>query len=68
MTSNDDGTVKAIVTTVTTKNGESSTNYETFEGTEDEVQAKLDALKDVEEDVKIRTKKIIKEIEKEVEN
>ncbi len=68
MTSNDDGTVKAVVTTVTTKDGESSTNYETFEGTEDEVKAKIEALNESSDDVKIKTKKIIKEIEKEVGN
>jgi K(+)-stimulated pyrophosphate-energized sodium pump len=68
MTSNDDGTVKAVVTTVTTKDGESSTNYETFEGTEDKVKAKIEALNESSVDVKIKTKKIIKEIEKEVGN
>jgi K(+)-stimulated pyrophosphate-energized sodium pump len=68
MTSIDDGLVKAVVTTVTTENGESSTNYESFEGTEEEVQIKLDALSASEDDIKIMKKKIIKEIEEEVEN
>ena len=41
---NDDGTVKAVVTTVTTENGEASTAYVTFEGTESEVKANIEAL------------------------
>ncbi|MFY0712533.1 sodium-translocating pyrophosphatase [Seonamhaeicola sp. NFXS20] len=45
MTSNDDGTVKAVVTMVTTENGEQSTSYQTFEGDENKVQASIDALK-----------------------
>lgn len=48
MLHNEDGTVKAIVKTVTTKNGEVATTYENFEGTEAEVQANLAILnKDV---------------------
>ena len=43
-------------------------DYETFEGTEDEVKAKIEALNESSDDVKIKTKKIIKEIEKEVGN
>ncbi|APY11340.1 sodium-translocating pyrophosphatase [Seonamhaeicola sp. S2-3] len=45
MTNNDDGTVKAVVTMVTTENGEQSTSYQTFEGDENKVQASIDALK-----------------------
>ncbi|MEZ4780063.1 MAG: hypothetical protein R2816_00175 [Flavobacteriaceae bacterium] len=52
MTKNEDGSVKAVVTTTTTENGESVTKDETFEeGTEEEVKAKLDALEDVEVNV-----------------
>ncbi|WP_396600704.1 sodium-translocating pyrophosphatase [Algibacter sp. R77976] len=57
MTKNDDGTSKAVVTTVTTKNGESSTNYETFEGTEAEVKASINALKADGRDIVVETKK-----------
>lgn len=39
------GIVKAVVTTVTTENGEESTTYETITGTKSEVEAKLEALK-----------------------
>jgi K(+)-stimulated pyrophosphate-energized sodium pump len=66
MTSNEDGTVKAFVTTTTTENGEAVTKDETFEGTEEEVKAKLDALKDV--DVKVEgKKKVVKKVIEEVE-
>lgn len=57
---NSDGTAKAIVTTVTTENGEVTTAYETFEGTEAEVQANIDALKG--KNIMIETKTIIKDI------
>ena len=44
MTNNDDGTAKAVVTVVTTENGEQSTSYETFEGTEAEVKASIKTI------------------------
>ncbi|MDO7172978.1 sodium-translocating pyrophosphatase [Mariniflexile sp. AS56] len=53
MNKNDDGTVKAVVTTVTTKNGEKSTSYETFQGDETEVRASIASLKDNEIEVKV---------------
>jgi K(+)-stimulated pyrophosphate-energized sodium pump len=65
MTKNDDGTVKAVVTTTTTENGESVTTDQTFEGTEDEVNAKLDALKNVEVNVE-GGKKVVKKVIEEV--
>jgi len=65
MTKNDDGSVKAVVTTTTTENGEAVTKDEIFQGTEAEVKAKLDALKDV--NVKVEGKKVVKEIIEEVE-
>ncbi|OBQ56555.1 sodium-translocating pyrophosphatase [Tamlana sp. s12] len=45
MTDNGDGTVKAVVTTITTTNEEVVTSYDTFQGTEAEVKAKVDAIK-----------------------
>ncbi|GAA4297384.1 sodium-translocating pyrophosphatase [Aestuariibaculum suncheonense] len=45
MTKNDDGTVQAVVTTVTTQNGETSTSYDTFNGEEEEVISRVKALK-----------------------
>ncbi|WP_147677870.1 sodium-translocating pyrophosphatase [Algibacter pacificus] len=44
MHQNNDGTVKAVVKTVSTKNGEVTTTYENFEGTEAEVRASLTDL------------------------
>jgi hypothetical protein len=55
--------VKATVTTSLTKNGETTTKEETFEGTEEEVMKKIDALKD---DVKIEVKNKIIEVETEI--
>jgi K(+)-stimulated pyrophosphate-energized sodium pump len=68
MTKNEDGTVKAVVTTITTKNGEESTTYETFEGAEAEVKASISALKEDGKDIIVETKKMIKDIEEVVEN
>ncbi len=62
MTKNDDGTVKATVTTTTTENGDVTMEDKTFEGTEEEVKAQLDELKDVE--VKSKVIKVEKVIEK----
>jgi len=66
MTSNDDGTAKAIVTTVTTENGTETTDEQTIEGTEAEVKAKLEALKEDGTDVNVK-KKVEKVIEEEVD-
>lgn len=46
--SSDNGIVKAVVTTITTINGEASTTYETITGTKTEVDAKVKAIKKVE--------------------
>ncbi|WP_369992508.1 sodium-translocating pyrophosphatase [Winogradskyella sp.] len=68
MESNDDGSVKATVTTITSDNGEETTDVQSFEGTEAEVEAKIDALKDEGDDVDMKVKKIIKEVKQEVNN
>jgi K(+)-stimulated pyrophosphate-energized sodium pump len=47
MNKNEDGTVKAVKTTVIIENGNESTTYETFNGTEAEVKAKIEASKEV---------------------
>ena len=60
-TTNDDGLVKAVVTTVTTENGETSTAYETFEGTDAEVESSIKALK-----ADAKAKKNIKEAKEKV--
>ena len=46
----EEGMVKAVVTTVTTENGEESTTYETIKGTKSEVEAKLQALEKTKTD------------------
>ncbi|MBO6879218.1 sodium-translocating pyrophosphatase [Winogradskyella sp.] len=68
MESNDDGTVKAVVTTVTSENGEESTDTQTFEGTKEEVEAKLDAMNEASDDIEVKVKKVIKEVKEEVNN
>jgi K(+)-stimulated pyrophosphate-energized sodium pump len=55
----------ADVTIKTTKDGKTTTETKTFTGTEAEVKAQLDALKDVE--VKVEGKKIIKKVIEEIE-
>ncbi len=68
MNKNEDGTFKAVVTTVTYENGEETTAYETFEGPEAEVKANIDALKEDGRNITVDTKKIIKAIDEEVVN
>ena len=67
MNANEDGTVKAIVTTTTTENGATSTEEKVIEGTEAEVKAEIDALKDVDVEIK-KGKKVVKEVIEEVSN
>ncbi len=63
---NDDGRAKAIVTTTTTENGEKTIKEEVFEGTMEEVKAKIDALEDVDVNIE-KGKKVVKKIKTEVE-
>ena len=65
ITTNEDGTVKAVVTTSSNENGEATTKEEIFTGTEQEVKAKIDALKETTGNLK--GKKVFKKIIKEVE-
>jgi len=60
----EEGQTVAIVTTTTIENGEESVETKTFKGTEEEVKALIDALKDVEVNI---DKKVIKEVVEEVE-
>jgi len=64
MEKNDDGTAKAVVTTTTTENGETVTKDEVFEGTYEEVKAKVEALH--KDDAHKKVQKVIK-IEEEKE-
>jgi K(+)-stimulated pyrophosphate-energized sodium pump len=45
MTKGEDGLFQAVVTTITTENDQKQTSYETFKGTEAEVNASIEALK-----------------------
>ncbi|WP_431158939.1 sodium-translocating pyrophosphatase [Winogradskyella poriferorum] len=65
MNANEDGTVKAIVTTTTNENGNVITEEKVFEGTEAEVKAEIEALKDVDVEIK-KGKKVVKEVIEEV--
>jgi K(+)-stimulated pyrophosphate-energized sodium pump len=64
MEKNEDGTVKAIVTTTTTEDGTETVNEQVFTGTMEEVQTQIDAQNLKEDGTKIMIKKVI---EKEVE-
>jgi K(+)-stimulated pyrophosphate-energized sodium pump len=64
MVKNDDGTVTATVTTTMTENGEEMMEEKVFSGTIEEVEAKIDAMNQMENGTKIKIKKVI---EKEVE-
>ncbi len=55
MTTNEDGSVKATVTTTTTDNGTVTTDEKVFEGTEEEVKAEIQNLKNVKVEVKTTT-------------
>ena len=51
MNLNDDGRASAVVTTIVTENGKETKSEQTFQGTEAEVKAQVEALKNV--DVKV---------------
>jgi K(+)-stimulated pyrophosphate-energized sodium pump len=62
MTKNEDGTVKAVVSTTTTENSESVTTDQVFEGTKEEVENKIKSFEGDSENVKINIKKeVVKE-------
>jgi len=66
MERNEDGTVKAIVTTITTKDGESTTEDKVIEGDEADVRAQIEALKGSGVTIEGK-KKVIKKVTEEVE-
>ncbi|MGB5668787.1 MAG: sodium-translocating pyrophosphatase [Maribacter sp.] len=68
MVKNDDGTTKATVTTTTTENGKEIVKEEIFEGTEDEVKAKIEVYNDKSSGVNIKVKKVIEKVVEEKEN
>ena len=60
MTQNEDGTVKAVVKTLTTENGEIVTKEEVFEGTKEEVEKKIEAFEGDAENVDVKIKKEVR--------
>ncbi|MFY0630554.1 MAG: sodium-translocating pyrophosphatase [Flavobacteriaceae bacterium] len=57
---NEDGTVKATITTSITKDGKTTTEDQVFEGTLEEVEKKIEAFESKNEKVKVRIKKEVK--------
>lgn len=55
--------VMAVVTTTTTQNGKTEISEQVFEGSMDEVKARVDALQTGEHDVKLTVKKEVKKVE-----
>jgi len=51
MSTNEDGSTKAVVTTTTSEDGTATTEEKVFEGTEEEVKAEIKNLKDVKVEV-----------------
>ena len=51
MSTNEDGSVKAVVTTTTNEDGTATTEEKVFEGTEEEVKAEIQNLKNVKVEV-----------------
>lgn len=62
MEKNENGTVKANVKFTITENGEIEVTEHVFTGTEEEVEAKIDALNEDKSDSKVNIKKTIKTI------
>ncbi|WP_281541027.1 sodium-translocating pyrophosphatase [Maribacter aestuarii] len=65
MDKNDDGNTTAVITTTTTENGEEKVTEQVFEGTEEEVKAKIEAFNAASKDVKVQVEKVVEEIEEE---
>jgi len=58
MDTNADGLTKAIITTTVTENGKETISEQIFEGTEEEVQAKIAAFNAASKDVNIKVEKV----------
>ncbi|MBT8179488.1 MAG: sodium-translocating pyrophosphatase [Eudoraea sp.] len=62
-----EGLFQAVVTTVTDKNGEVIQDQQIFEGTIEEVKAKIAAFNETDESVKVKIEKVVEEVEIEEE-
>ena len=62
-----DAMVKATVVTTLTENGQKSISEQVFEGTEAEVNAKIEAFNKSSEGVKVQIEKVVEEVKEEVQ-
>ncbi len=62
-----EGLFQAVVTTVTDENGEVTEDQQIFEGTKEEVKAKIAAFNEMDESVEVKLEKVVKEVEIEEE-
>ncbi|MCX2719119.1 sodium-translocating pyrophosphatase [Lentiprolixibacter aurantiacus] len=60
-----EGQFKAVVTTTTENNGKVVTDEQIFEGTREEVKAKIAAFNEMDEMVKVKIEKVVEEVEEE---
>ncbi|RRQ47915.1 sodium-translocating pyrophosphatase [Maribacter algicola] len=67
MEKSDAGTVKATVITTIANNGEESISEQVFEGTEEEVNAKIEAFNKTSEGVKVQIEKVVEEVEEKIQ-
>ena len=65
MQKNDDSLVKAVVTITTMENGTENTRELIFEGSEEEVNAQVESLNEIDKNAKIRMEKVVKEVTEE---
>ena len=65
MDKNDDGLTTTVITTTTTENGQETVSEQVFEGTEEEVKAKIEEFNAASKDVKVQVAKVVEEIEEE---
>lgn len=67
MEKNNEGLTKArVVITAIANNGEETVSEQVFKGTEEEVEAKIDAFNASSKDVKVQVEKVVEEIDEEI--
>lgn len=66
MDKNEDGTSRAVVVTTVSENGNQSVSEQVFEGTDEEVKAKIAAFNSASKDVKVRVEQIVEEVKEEI--
>ena len=58
-----EGQYQAVVTTTTTNNGEEVMEEKIFEGTMEEVKAKIEAYNQIDKNIKVKVEKVVEEVE-----